>query len=585
MSVFLPVAGISINIFVLVGAGAGVGFLSGLLGVGGGFLLTPILIMIGIPPTVAAASDSCQIVAASASGTAAHFRLGNVDYRMGAVLLLGGLTGAAIGVHVVKVFRMLGNADLLITLTYIVVLGAVGGFMFVNSLQALRGGAVARKPKRHEVRTPILSRLPFQIDFPHSGVRHSIFVPFTLCALVGILAAIMGVGGGFLMVPMMVYLLRMPAHKAVGTDLFQILFTCAAVTYLQATTNFTVDVVLALLLAAGSTIGAQIGARVSRLLKGEQLLIILASLALAVVVRMTVSIVTTPSSLLAPAAHARLEPAPAPAGPVNAMNVPGAWFLPLLSAAQLPPGIVETPPEPNPVSISLEPQQIHIDMSYGGAQIRVQGEAGAGSQVVVVARGPEGEETFNRKVRMGPIWVSSGKVHVSQAPALFLAFTPEPLERILDAGVIRKYELSEAAVMDGVAIDGGSDPADADLLRRHYLAMKRSRGAYRTVTGSVAIEQTGGARAAYSVDIDWPKTAPPGQYRFVAYECRDRQVVNETSATLELVKVGVPAQIYALAMENPAVYGILSVLLAMAAGFAMDVLAQRFIGKKKKHLR
>jgi uncharacterized membrane protein YfcA len=310
MSIFLPVAGISINLFVLIGAGAGVGFLSGLLGVGGGFLLTPLLIMIGIPPTVAAASDSAQIVAASSSGVAAHFRLGNVDYKMGGVLLVGGLAGAAIGVQVIKALRMLGNADLLITVTYIVVLGAVGSSMFIASLRALRSGPTMKRGHRKVKRSRFLAKLPFQTYFPHSQVQHSIIVPLVLCALVGMLAAIMGVGGGFMMVPMMVYLLRMPPHVAVGTDLFQILFTCAGVTYLQATTNFTVDIVLALLLAAGSTIGAQIGARVSKYLRGDQLLIILASLALLVVFRMIFSIVSQPASLLAPAAHASLNAAP-----------------------------------------------------------------------------------------------------------------------------------------------------------------------------------------------------------------------------------------------------------------------------------
>ena len=298
MSVFLPVAGISINLFVLMGAGALVGFLSGLLGVGGGFLLTPLLMMIGIPPTVAAASDSCQIVAASASGVAAHFRLGNVDYKMGSILLLGGLSGAAVGVEIIKVLRTLGNADLLITLTYIVVLGAVGGSMFIASLRSLRRGAMVLRSHRPARKPSFLSKLPFQMSFPHSKVQHSVLVPFLLCALVGMLAAIMGVGGGFMMVPMMVYLLRMPPHVAVGTDLFQILFTCAGVTYMQATTNHTVDVVLALLLAAGSTVGAQIGARATRFLRGDQLLIILASLALLVVGRMLVGLLVTPSSVL-----------------------------------------------------------------------------------------------------------------------------------------------------------------------------------------------------------------------------------------------------------------------------------------------
>lgn len=307
--IFLPVAGISINLFLLVGAGGIVGFLSGLLGVGGGFLLTPLLMMIGIPPTVAAASDSCQIVAASSSGVAAHFRLGNVDYKMGSILLLGGLVGAQIGVQLIKALRALGSADMLITITYIAVLGSVGSFMMLNSIRVLRGGPTGKKKSRAGTTGPgLLARLPFQVDFPRSRVRHSAIVPFLLCALVGVLAAIMGVGGGFIMVPMMVYLLRMPAHLAVGTDLFQILFTCSGITLMQAITNHTVDVVLALVLAAGSTIGAQIGARVSRLLRGEQLLILLAALALGVVAKMIIGLILTPASLISPSGgHARLR--------------------------------------------------------------------------------------------------------------------------------------------------------------------------------------------------------------------------------------------------------------------------------------
>ncbi len=298
MNIFLPVAGISINLFVLIGAGALVGFMSGMFGVGGGFLLTPILMMIGIPPTVAAASDSCQIVGASASGAAAHFRLGNVDLKLGSILLLGGLAGAAVGVQIIKVLRRMGNADFVIVVTYIVVLGSIGTFMFIESLQSLRRGSMVAKHRPEGRKRSILSKLPMHMEFPRSGVQHSVLVPFLLCALVGILAAIMGVGGGFIMVPMMVYLLRMPMHVAVGTDLFQILFTCAGVTFMQAMSNHTVDIVLAILLMVGSTIGAQIGARVGKRLRGDQLKILLASIVILVMVKMAIGLVVTPSNLL-----------------------------------------------------------------------------------------------------------------------------------------------------------------------------------------------------------------------------------------------------------------------------------------------
>ncbi len=299
MPIFLPVAGISINIFLLIGAGAVVGFLSGLLGVGGGFLLTPILMMIGVPPTVAAASDTNSIIATSSSGVAAHFRLGNVDPKLGSVLLLGGLTGAAIGVQIIKVLRALGNADFVITVTYVLVLGSVGSFMFVESLRSLRRGSLVTRASHVREEHNLFARLPFQMQFPRSGIQHSVLVPFVLCSLVGILTAVMGVGGGFIMVPMMVYLLRSPMRIAVGTDLFQILFTCAGVTLMQAVTNHTVDLVLALLVAAGSTTGAQIGARIGRYLRGDQLKIVLASIVLAVMVKMLISIISTPACLIA----------------------------------------------------------------------------------------------------------------------------------------------------------------------------------------------------------------------------------------------------------------------------------------------
>jgi len=300
MWVLLPVAGISKLLPLLVGVGAIVGFLSGLFGVGAGFLLTPALMMIGVPPVVAAASSSCQMIATSSSGTAAHFRLGNVDVKLGTVLLLGGLTGAWVGVRVIKFLRTLGAADFAITVTYVVMLGLIGSYMFAESLRSLRRGALVPKSPGSTRGQSLLNNLPFQMDFPRSQVRHSILLPFLLCGVVGILAAIMGVGGGFIMVPMMVYLLRMPMHVAVGTDLFQILFTCAGVTYMQATTNHTVDLVLALLLAVGSTIGAQVGARVGRRLRGDQIKILLASVVLLVMLKMAAGL------LLAPEIHLTL---------------------------------------------------------------------------------------------------------------------------------------------------------------------------------------------------------------------------------------------------------------------------------------
>jgi len=297
---YLPIAGNSVNVLLIFAMGGVVGILSGIFGVGGGFLMTPLLIMAGIPPTVAAASDSNQIVGASTSGTLAHYRLGNVDFKMGIVLLIGGVIGGTMGVQIIKILRHLGNADFLIKVTYVLMLGFVGFYMFVESLQALKKdkvGVVAAKKESKYAR--LVNQLPWQVNFDKSGIRLSILMPLVLGTFVGVLAAIMGVGGGFIMVPVMVYLLRMPMHVVVGTSLFQILFTCINVTIMQAYTNHTVDFILALILLLGSTLGAQFGAKISKRLKGDQLKIFLASLVLLVMVKMLFDLLITPHVMLA----------------------------------------------------------------------------------------------------------------------------------------------------------------------------------------------------------------------------------------------------------------------------------------------
>jgi uncharacterized membrane protein YfcA len=296
---YLPIAGNSVNVLLIFAMGGMVGILSGIFGVGGGFLMTPLLIMAGIPPTVAAASDSNQIVGASTSGTLAHYRLGNVDFKMGILLLIGGVVGGTLGVQIIKILRHLGNADFLIKVTYVLMLGFVGFYMFVESLQALKKDKVVLVAKKESKYARLVNQLPWQMNFDKSGIQLSILMPLVLGIFVGILAAIMGVGGGFIMVPVMVYLLRMPMHVVVGTSLFQILFTCINVTVLQAYTNHTVDFILALILLLGSTLGAQFGAKISKRLKGDQLKIFLASLVLLVMAKMLFDLLVTPHVMLA----------------------------------------------------------------------------------------------------------------------------------------------------------------------------------------------------------------------------------------------------------------------------------------------
>ena len=309
MEIYLPIAGMSINVFLILGVGALVGFLSGLLGVGGGFLLTPLMMMIGIPPAVAAASDSNQIVAAASSGAFAHWRLGNVDFKMGLVILAGGIFGGTIGVQLVKVLRAMGNFEFVMTVTYVLMLGLVGGAMFIESWRTIRRSKrtaaedIPQAPVKESSLTRIFNKLPFKMNFERSGLHTSAIFPFTIGTIVGVMAAILGVGGGFIMVPAMIYIIGMPTIAAIGTDLFQIVLTSANVTLQQAIVNHTVDLLLALILLSGSTIGAQFGAVAGKRLKGEQIRILLAIIVLALTVKLFLDLVLTPSDLvsLAPA--------------------------------------------------------------------------------------------------------------------------------------------------------------------------------------------------------------------------------------------------------------------------------------------
>ena len=296
MQIYLPIAEMSVNVFLLIGLGGLVGILSGMFGVGGGFLMTPLLFFIGIPPAVAVATEANQIVASSFSGVLAHVKKQTVDFKMGTVLLLGGLLGAAVGVQVFKYLKEIGQVDLLITLSYVVFLGMIGTLMFIESLGAIRRSKKKAPPKKIKRHTWIHG-LPFKMRFRTSNLYISAIPPFVIGALVGVLAAIMGVGGGFIMVPAMIYVLGMPTKVVIGTSLFQIIFVTAFTTMMHATQNYTVDAILALLLLLGGVVGAQIGTRIGVKMKAEQLRILLAIMVLGVCLKLGLDLVLTPSEL------------------------------------------------------------------------------------------------------------------------------------------------------------------------------------------------------------------------------------------------------------------------------------------------
>jgi uncharacterized membrane protein YfcA len=297
MQIYLPIAEMSVNVFLLLGMGGGVGFLSGLFGVGGGFLMTPLLIFVGIPPAVAVGTEANQIVAASVSGVLAHWRRGNVDLKMGLVLLLGGFAGSTLGVMLFSFLRGLGQIDLVISLCYVVFLGIIGSLMLYESAKTMRRRRTAPGQRRKLHQHTWVHGLPLKMRFRRSKLYISALLPFAVGFLVGLLAAIMGVGGGFVMVPAMIYLLGMPTTVVIGTSLFQIIFVTANVTFLQAYANQTVDVMLALLLLIGAVIGAQFGARAGARLHGEELRGLLALMVLAVCGKLFIDLLPTPSEL------------------------------------------------------------------------------------------------------------------------------------------------------------------------------------------------------------------------------------------------------------------------------------------------
>ncbi len=295
MLIYLPIAEISVNIYLLIALGGGVGVLSGLFGVGGGFLITPLLILIGIPPAVAVATGANQVAGASFSGVLVHLRRKTVDFKMGLVLLVGGVAGSAAGVQIFALLRELGQVDLVVSLCYVVMLGAIGTLMLVEGVQALRRSkkGIVKRRRRHGW----VHGLPFKMRFRASNLYISAIPPLLIGAIVGVLSAIMGVGGGFIMVPAMIYLLGMATNVVVGTSLFQILFVTAATTLMHSITSQTVDALLAVTLLVGGVIVAQIGAHFAPRMKAEQMRVALALLVLAVCFQIGLGLIHDPGEV------------------------------------------------------------------------------------------------------------------------------------------------------------------------------------------------------------------------------------------------------------------------------------------------
>jgi uncharacterized membrane protein YfcA len=298
MQIYLPIAELAVNVFLILGMGGAVGFVSGLFGVGGGFLLTPLLIFSGIPPSVAVATVTSQVVASSTSGVLSYWRKGGVDFKLAGVLLSGGVIGSSLGVWLFSILRALGQLDLIISVSYMLFLGTIGGMMLFESARSVwrdaRGRAVSiRKPGQHSW----VHRLPLKTAFKKSRLYISVIPVIALGLSIGFVGAILGIGGGFIMVPALIYLLRVPGNVVIGTSLVQILVTMAVATVLHALTTGSVDIILGLILMVGGVLGAQFGASAGQKLKGEQLRLLLALLILSVGARFLFDLAIEPAEL------------------------------------------------------------------------------------------------------------------------------------------------------------------------------------------------------------------------------------------------------------------------------------------------
>ncbi len=294
MEIYLPVAEMSVYWLVMIGLGLGVGFLSGMFGVGGGFLMTPLLVFSGIPSTVAVATTLSHVTASSMSGALAQWRKGAIDFTMAGVMVAGGLVGTVLGVWLFALMRRQGQMDLIVSLTYVIMLGSIGTIMLRESLTTLRAYRSGVTSSSRPVNHVWIHRLPLKMRFRQSRLYISVIPPVALGFFVGALGAIMGIGGGFIIVPAMIYLLRMPTNVVMGTSLVQIIALTAVTTVLQATSNYSVDIVLALLLVIGGVVGAQLGVRASSKLRGEQLRLLLAVVVLSVCLGLLWGLVANP---------------------------------------------------------------------------------------------------------------------------------------------------------------------------------------------------------------------------------------------------------------------------------------------------
>jgi hypothetical protein len=537
--IYLPIAEMPVNVALVLMVSAAIGFVSGLVGVGGGFIMTPSLMFLGVPAPVAVATGASQIAATSFSGIVAQTRRKAVDWRMGALLSIGGVLGGASGVSLFRHLLRIGQLDLIISLLYLALLAIIGSLMLMEGLAVMRGrgGGLLRRSSRG-----VAHALPLRLRFPRSGLYISVLPPLALGYIIGALAAIMGLGGGFILIPAMIYLLRMPTNVVIGTSLFYVLIVSGLIVLMQATQTQTVDLVLAGLLMIGGVVGAQLGVRLGAGLKSEHLRALLGAILLAASAKFLIDVVVPPA-----------EPY---------VLASGAWAT---AEDERPIGVN------SPLPSAVVEEQITVSSDYEGSEVTVFGvnpdRRGRGD-IVVVLRGPEQSASVMRKRHALGVWLNGPPVEFSNTPSFFAVLSNRPLRQIASPEAIWRYRLDPAATARlASAVPAGGDPS---AYRAALVRLRRDQGLYQE--GGLAPEDSREGLTLYQgglfrAVVQLPANAPITTYYADTYLFRDGQLVSSQRVPLRVERVGIERRIHDLAHGASFVYGIVVLLLALAAGW------------------
>jgi uncharacterized protein (TIGR02186 family) len=538
VQIYLPIAEMPVSVLLILGMGAAVGFVSGLFGIGGGFLMTPLLIFLGIPPAIAVATQSAQIAASSTTGTLSALRRNAVDLKLGFVLVGGGFVGTSLGVWFFAAMRRAGQLDLVIVLSYVTLFTVVGSMMLLESLRefwSARRGVV--RSRRRAGEHPAYLGLPLRMRFPRSKLYSSVIPILGIAVSVGFIGAVLGIGGAFIMVPVLLYLFRVPTAVVVGTSQLQVLCTALLAVVLQASLNGAVDVILALILVLGGVFGAQFGARDRTRRQAERAVL-------------------------------HLGPGRTPMSRVL------LWFVATLGS-MLGAGTASA----ERLVLSLSTNLVAIGSNYTGARLVAfgvierdgQSVARAGPlDIAVTVRGPREAITVRQKEALGPIWLNRSQRKFFQAPSFLAVFSSRPVEVLAAEPMRRRLRLGLDAIVNApefTADRGGDESA----FRRALIRLKSRDGLYVENGGGVSFVTD----EVFRAPIPLPATAPIGNYDVEVTLMSDGVMLARREVSFEVVKTGLEEQITELARDRPLLSGLVTAAMSLLLGWIASVIFRR----------